>query len=107
VYLEAGRERGLANGARDAGDPVGASRFQAAIEALRPEKRGSMAPAPRLLCSMTMKTRALLVRGFCLLALAGLAAASAGCEDRVVVRRPAPAVRVYSPPVVEERVIIH
>jgi hypothetical protein len=73
---------------------------------LSPENRRSIATAPRLLWSVTMKTRALLVRGSCLLVLAGLVAASAGCEERVVVRHPAPVVRVYSPPVVEERVLI-
>ena len=54
-----------------------------------------------------MKNRALLVRGCCLLALAGIALSSAACEERVVVRHPAPAVVVRTPPpVVEERVIV-
>jgi hypothetical protein len=55
-----------------------------------------------------MKTKTLLVRGCCFLALVGVVGASAGCEDRVVVRHPAPVVRVYSPPpvVVQERVIV-
>jgi hypothetical protein len=60
-----------------------------------------------------MNTKSLLVRGSCLLALVGVVATSAGCEDRVVVRHPAPVVRVYNPPVVytqpvvvQERVIV-
>ena len=59
-----------------------------------------------------MNTKALLVRGSCLLVLVGIGATSAGCEDRVVVRHPAPVVRVYNPPVVytqpvvTERVIV-
>jgi hypothetical protein len=62
-----------------------------------------------------MKNTALLVRGSCLLALVGVVATLAGCEERVAVRhpqpagvvvvRPAPAV-VVTRPVVEERVIV-
>ena len=63
--------------------------------------------APRLLCCVGMKTKALQVSGCCLLILAGLAATSVGCEERVIVRHPRPVVRVYNPPVVvQERVIV-
>jgi hypothetical protein len=46
-----------------------------------------------------------------MLAIVGLTVLSIGttaCEtrERVVVRRPEPVVRVYSPPVVQERVIV-
>lgn len=63
-----------------------------------------------------MKNKALLIRASALLALAGLAVSSAACEDRVVVRRPQPAVVVVqrpvqpaivvTQPVVQERVIV-
>jgi hypothetical protein len=57
-----------------------------------------------------MKTQKLMVRGSCLLALVGIAVVSAGCAERVVVRRPPPAVVVTRPvvvePVVQERVIV-
>jgi hypothetical protein len=53
-----------------------------------------------------MKTKALRVSGGSLLVLVGLAVMGVGCEERVVIRRPAPVVRVYRPVVVQERVIV-